>query len=173
MTNLFFLFQCRDGLYIVDSNHVQDVPKPRELIRRVSTVEQCREIAEQIGLPIVSDTARKRTRKHTEEGRQRIREAKLGDKHPHKDGLKDEHKERISKTMQGTRGGENNPMYGRRHRVSTREKMHEAWIKRERRYWVCDPNGKATTIPKSQPLPEGWQRGRFFDPYKPDTDELL
>lgn len=173
MTNLFFIFQCHDGLYIVDSNHVQDVPKPRELVRRVSTVEQCREIAEKMGLPIVSDTARARTRKHTEEGRQRIREAKLGDNHPHKDGLTDEHKERISKSMRGTRKGENNPMYGRKHKVSTREKMHEAWITRERRRWVCSPEGKATTIPISQETPEGWQEGMFYDKYKPDTDDLI
>ena len=40
--SLFFLFNHKGSLYIVDNNHVQDVPKPRELIRRFSTIEQIR-----------------------------------------------------------------------------------------------------------------------------------
>lgn len=170
---LFFIFQHKNELYIVDNLHVQDVPKPRELLRRVSSIELCRDIAEKTGLPVVYDTARKRTRKHTEEGRQRIREAKLGDKHPAKKGLGETHKKNISKKMKGTRRGENNPMFGRRHSVSTRVKMHEAWITRERRKWVCGPGGVRTTIPKSEPVPEGWQLGMYYDPYRPDTDELF
>ena len=64
---LFFLFNHKDSLYIVDNNHVQDVPKPRELIRRFSTIEQIREHALHLGLPIANDTARERTKHHTPE----------------------------------------------------------------------------------------------------------
>lgn len=166
---LFFVFQHKNELYIVDNNHVQDVPKPRELIRRVSTVEQCREIAVQMGLPVANDTARERTKTHTPEGIERIRQAKMGDNHPsRKNGVSEDHAKKISETMKGTRRGENNPMYGRRHSVETRVKMHNAWINRERRYWVSGPEGQRTTIPKSQPVPEGWQKGMYFDKYRPE-----
>ena len=42
-------------------------------------------------------------------------QAKLGDKHPHASGLTEDHKRKISATMTGTRRGEFNPMYGRKH----------------------------------------------------------
>ena len=41
--SLFFLFNHGGELYIVDNNHVQDVPKPRDLIRRFSQIETIRE----------------------------------------------------------------------------------------------------------------------------------
>ena len=53
--SLFFLFNHKGELYIVDNNHVQDVPKPRELIRRFSTIEQIREHALHLGMPIAND----------------------------------------------------------------------------------------------------------------------
>ena len=37
--SLFFLFVHGGELYIVDNNHVQDVPKPRDLVRRFSQIE--------------------------------------------------------------------------------------------------------------------------------------
>ena len=72
--------------------------------------------------------------------------------------------------MTGTRGGENNPMYGRTHSKDTRIKMSYASNFKEKRRWCVSPEGVTTTIPVSQPLPEGYQWGRFYDPYKPDTE---
>ena len=101
--SLFFLFNHKDNLYIVDNNHVQDVPKPRELIRRFSTIEQIREHALHLGLPVVNDTARERTKHHTPEGLERIRQAKLGKNHPAvKNGRSPEFREKVSKTMTNT-----------------------------------------------------------------------
>jgi hypothetical protein len=168
--NLFFLFQHKQELYIVDNAHVQDVPKPRELIRRVSTVEQCRQIAESMNMVIASDTARERTKIHTPEGIERIRQAKMGDNHPaRKHGRSKEFRDKVSKTMKGTRRGENNPMYNRRHSVKTRETMSELFHAREKTKWVCGPDNQRTRIPVSKPIPEGWQPGVYYDPYKPDV----
>ena len=168
--SLFFLFNHKDSLYIVDNNHVQDVPKPRELIRRFSTIEQIREHALHLGLPIANDTARERTKHHTPEGLERIRQAKLGDNHPAvKNGRGPEFREKVSKTMTGTRGGENNPMYGRQHSKDTRIKMSYAANFKVKRRWCVSPDGVTTTIPVTEPLPEGYQWGRFYDKYKPDT----
>ena len=172
--SLFFLFNHGGELYIVDNTKIDDVPKPRELIFRASQIEIIRERALYMSQPIVMDSARKRTAKHSPEGLERIREAKQGINHPAvKRGRDAEFREKVSNTMRGTRLGENNPMWGRRHSKETRQKMHEAAMQKERRRWVCSPDGVTTTIPISEPLPEGYQWGRFYDPYKPDPTELL
>ena len=171
---LFFLFNHGGELYIVDNTKIDDVPKPRELIFRASQIEIIRERALYMSQPVVMDSARKRTAKHSPEGLERIREAKLGSNHPAvKNGRDTDFKQKVSNTMRGTRIGENNPMWGRRHSKETRQKMHEAAMQKERRRWVCSPDGRTTTIPISEPLPEGYQWGRFYDPYKPDPTELL
>jgi hypothetical protein len=172
--SLFFLFNHGGELYIVDNNHVQDVPKPRDLIRRFSQIEAIREHALYLGRPVVMDSARDRTKKHTPEGLERIRQAKLGDNHPSRvhGGLQPGHAEKISRTMTGTRRGENNPMWGRTHSRATRIKMSEASFYKERRRWVVSPEGRTTTIPVSEPRPTGWQWGRFYDPYRPDPEPL-
>ena len=171
---LFFLFNHGGELYIVDNTKIDDVPKPRELLFRASQIEIIRERALYMSQPVVMDSARKRTAKHSPEGLERIREAKLGSNHPAvKNGRDTDFKQKVSNTMRGTRIGENNPMWGRRHSKETRQKMHEAAMHKERRRWVCSPDGRNTTIPISEPLPEGYQWGRFYDPYKPDPTELL
>ena len=171
---LFFLFNHGGELYIVDNTKIDDVPKPRELLFRASQIEIIRERALYMSQPVVMDSARKRTAKHSPEGLERIREAKLGSNHPAvKNGRDTDFKQKVSNTMRGTRIGENNPMWGRRHSKETRQKMHEAAMGKERRRWVCSPEGITTTIPISEPLPEGYQWGRFYDPYKPDPTELL
>ena len=171
---LFFLFNHGGELYIVDNTKIDDVPKPRELLFRASQIEIIRERALYMSQPVVMDSARKRTAKHSPEGLERIREAKLGSNHPAvKNGRDTDFKQKVSNTMRVTRIGENNPMWGRRHSKETRQKMHEAAMHKERRRWVCSPEGRTTTIPISEPLPEGYQWGRFYDPYKPDPTELL
>ena len=171
---LFFLFNHGGELYIVDNTKIDDVPKPRELLFRASQIEIIRERALYMSQPVVMDSARKRTAKHSPEGLERIREAKLGSNHPAvKNGRDTDFKQKVSNTMRGTRIGENNPLWGRRHSIETIQNMHEAAMHKERRRWVCSPDGRTTTIPISEPLPEGYQWGRFYDPYKPDPTELL
>ena len=168
---LFFLFNHGGELYIADNTNIDEVPRPRELIRRASQIEIIRETDLHMGNIIRKDLARQRTSKHTPEGLERIREAKLGNNHPAViNGRDAEFREKVSVTMTGTRRGENNPMWGRRHTKETRQKMHEAAIRKERRRWIVSPDGVTTTIPVSEPRPVGWQWGRFYDPYKPDTD---
>ena len=170
---LFFLFNHGGELYIVDNTKINDVPKPRELIFRASQIKIIRERALYMSQPVVMDSARKRTAKHSPEGLERIREAKLGNNHPAVvNGRSPDFRDKVSRTMRGTRIGENNPMYGRRHTKETRQKMHEAAMNKERRRWVCSPDGVTTTIPVSEPKPEGWQWGRHYDPYRPDTEPL-
>lgn len=167
----FFLFQSKDEFWIVDENSLQLVPKPRELIIKQSTVEGVREYVityNKKNLPIV-DKCRDRTEWHTPEGRERIREAKLGDKHPSRTkGWTDEHKKKISETMKGTREGEFNPMYGRKHSQETIKKIRLKAFQRPKRRWCVEPTGKRHLVVLDFELPETWQWGRFYDPYKPD-----
>ena len=81
--------------------------------------------------------------------------------HGHKDGLKESHKDKIKKTMTGTRLGSDNPMHGRTHCEITKQKMREAWKKRERKKWICNEEG-ALLVPKKDPLPEGYQLGMTY-----------
>ena len=99
--SLFFLFNHGGELYIVDNTKIDDVPKPRELIFRASQIEIIRERALHMSQDVVLDTARARTAKHTDEGIERIREAKLGSNHPAvKNGRDAEFREKVSNKFQ-------------------------------------------------------------------------
>ena len=168
----FFLFLTRSEYWIVDENTLQEVPKPREMIIKQSTVEGVRDyviIANKQNLPIV-DRCRDRTAWHTPEGRQRIREAKLGENHPAvKNGRNQEFRDKVSNTMKGTRRGEFNPMYGRKHRADTIRKIRESAYSRPKRKWCVEPTGKMHLVELDGfDLPADWQWGRYYDPYRPD-----
>jgi hypothetical protein len=165
----FFAFKTKNEYWIVDEKTIQEVPKPREMLIKLSTVEAIREYVitqNKTEQPIV-DRCRDRTGWHTPEGRERIRQAKLGVKNPNKNGLEESHKENISKTMTGTRRGEFNPMYGRKHKPETIAKIRQKAYERPKRKWCVEPNGKNHLISAKEELPEGWQWGRFYDPYRP------
>ena len=161
----YFIFNTRDGYYLVESKDVESVPKPRELVRRAATVEAVRDYAAKNRIEIDIDKARAKS-KHAEETKLKIG-ASVKANHGHKDGLTEEHKSKIKKTMTGTRQDYMNPMHGRRHKESTRQKMHEAWKKRVRKRWICGPEG-AFLVPKHEPLPEGYQLGMKYDKYRPE-----
>ena len=162
----FYLFQHKTELWIVKDPTI--VPKPRELILQTTNIELIRATAskQQKISKIVDKVLRQRNKWHTPEGRERIAEAKMGDKNPNAKGLSDEHRSKISRTMKGTRRGENNPMYNRRHSYETRRKMSLMQSMRVRR-WCVEPSGKTHLVdPRSFSLPSGWLWGRNYDPYK-------
>jgi|TARA_B110000977_G_C11002561_1_gene464427 hypothetical protein len=166
----FFLFQRQSEFWIVDENSLQAVPKPRELIIKLSTVEAVRDYVihyNKKDLPIV-DKCRDRTGWHTPEGRERIKKAKLGNKHPsRKKGWTEEHKQKISDTMTGTRVGEFNPMYGRKHNDETIKLIRMKAFQRPKRKWCVEPNGSRHLVLLEFKLPDEWQWGREYDPYRP------
>ena len=162
----FYLFQHKTELWIVKDPTI--VPKPRELILQTTNIELIRATAskQQKISKIVDKVLRQRNKWHTSEGRERIAEAKMGDKNPNAKGLSDEHRSKISRTMKGTRRGENNPMYNRRHSYETRRKMSLMQSMRVRK-WCVEPSGKTHLVdPRSFSLPSGWLWGRNYDPYK-------
>jgi len=162
----FYLFQHKTELWIVKDPTI--VPKPRELILQTTNIELIRDTAskQQKISKVVDKVTRQRNKLHTPEGRKKIAEAKMGDKNPNAKGLSDEHRAKISRTMKGTRRGEKNPMYNRRHSYETRRKMSLMQSMRVRK-WCVEPSGKTHLVdPRSFSLPSGWLWGRHYDPYK-------
>ena len=160
----YFIFKTRDGYCLVESKDVINLPKPRELIRRANAVEVLREYAEQQGIEFAVDKARKRS-KHTEETKRKISE-KVKANHGHKNGLKETHRLRIKKSRTGQNVGTDNNMWGRKHSYTTKKKMSAKRLARGKYKYICAPGGKVTSIPENAPVPEGWQLGKFYDPYK-------
>ena len=164
MSKVYFIFNTKEGHFLVESKDVDKVPKPRELIRRAAAVEVLREYAEKVGIEFAVDKARKRT-KHTAETKKKISDAVKAN-HGHKNGISEEHRQKIKKHHTGKYRGEDNNMYGLKHRYSTKLKMSEKRRARGKYKYICNPDGY-TAIPENDPIPEGWQPGRFYDPYRP------
>jgi hypothetical protein len=112
--------------------------------------------------------------KHKSDTKLILAEQKKGENNPNWGGLKPGHADKISATMKGTRTGENNPMHGRSHKESTKEKM-AARARLRKRGWVTEPNGKLHLIdPTTFVLPEGWIRGmKRYDVNETATLEML
>ena len=169
----FFLFKCggwKNEYWIVDEKSLQEVPKPREMIIKFSNIEQIREYAitqNPQDLPIV-DRCRDRTAWHTPEGRERIKQAKLGQSNPNSNGLTEAHRAKISQTMTGTRRGEFTPMYGRTHTAKTIELIRQKAFARPKMRWCVEPSGKSHLIRADGEIPEEWQWGRYYDKYRPN-----
>jgi len=159
----YFIFNTREGYHLVESKDVENLPKPRELVRRANAVEVLREYAEKEGIEFAVDKARKRT-KHTQETKDKI-SAAVKANHGHKDGLKESHRLKIKKSRTGQNRGIDNNFYGKKHTLSTKMKMSESRLARGKYKYICNPDGY-TSIPENDPVPEGYQLGTIYDPYR-------
>lgn len=166
MSKSYFIFNTRDGYYLVESKDVENVPKPRELVRRANAVEVLREYAEKEGIVFATDKARKRS-KHTQETKDKI-SAAVKANHGHKDGLKESHRLKIKKSRTGQNRGTDNNFWNKKHSYATKLKMSKSRLARGKYKYICAPGGKLSSIPENAPVPEGWQLGRFYDPYRLD-----
>lgn len=161
----YFIFNTRDGYCLVEAKDVDKLPKPRELIRRATAVEVLREYAEKEGIVFAVDKARQRS-KHTQETKDKI-SAGIKANHGHKNGISEEHRKKIVKHHTGKYRGTDNNMWGKKHKYSTKQKMSEKRLARGPYKYICAEGGKVTSIPADDPIPEGWQAGRYYDPYRP------
>lgn len=159
----YFIFNTKEGYHLVESKDVDKLPKPRELIRRANAVEVLREYAEKEGIEFAVDKARKRT-KHTQETKDKISAAVTAN-HGHKDGLKESHRLKIKKSRTGQNRGIDNNFYGKKHTLSTKMKMSESRLARGKYKYICNRDGY-TSIPENDPVPEGYQLGIIYDPYR-------
>ena len=166
MNKIFFIFNTKDGYHLVESKDVESIPKPRELIRRATAVEVLREFADEEGITFTVDKARKRS-KHTAETKKKIGDSVRANQTRTKNGISEEHRQNIIKHHTGKYRGENNNMYGKQHRYTTKLKMAEAARNREPYRYIS--NKYCTLqVDKADALPTGWQEGKTYDPYLPD-----
>jgi hypothetical protein len=98
-------------------------------------------------------------KKHSEEAKQKLREAQTGKK------LSNETKQKLREA----KAGENHPMFGKKHSDETKQKMREANAgennPRFGKKWWVNSAGK-TTSAKESPGPD-WQQGRKFKGERP------
>lgn len=161
----YFIFNTRDGYCLVEAKDVDKLPKPRELIRRATAVEVLREYAEKEGIEFAVDKARKRS-KHTQETKDKISKS-LKAIGINKDGLPEEQRLKIKKSRTGQNRGEDNNFYGKKHSYVSKQKISKARKARGKYKYICNPEGY-TSIPENDPVPEGYQLGTIYDPYKPN-----
>lgn len=160
----YFIFNTRDGYCLVEAKDVDKLPKPRELIRRATAVEVLREYAEKEGIEFAVDKARKRS-KPTEETKRKISKS-VRAAGIFKDGITEEHRLKIKKSRTGQNRGEDNNFYGRKHSYVSKEKISKARKARGKYKYICNADG-FTSIPENDPVPEGYQLGTIYDPYRP------
>lgn len=133
-----------------------------ELVRQFHTIQDARTwVAKEFRGSIVKDMVRRQYTGITPEGRERMRQKKLGANNPNAKGLDEDHKQKIQATMAGTRRGDKNPMWGLKHRPTSRLKTSLTMkMTLPRRRWCVDDKGVEHFVNVDFVLPEGWAWGR-------------
>jgi hypothetical protein len=157
---MIFVYQA--GLQIIVSaetaRELRGKMSGLELLRTFRTIQDALAFAEPLGT--VVNLTKKTHQGLTPEGRQRMRDAKMGEKNPNSGGLTDAHKKKIAETMKTQRYGEFHHMWRKTHR--SRSKMQTSWSLRKLppRKWAVDLEGVEHRLGLTDPLPEGWVWGR-------------
>lgn len=170
-------------VYLISGTYYYHDFPPRKLqaylpgIEYLGQVKQLAQIKQLIGnVPceplILTDTVPVHVRESEKETqrREKIRQAKLGDRNPNKKGLSLSHRQKISQTMQGYNRGSDNVNFGKPRRRDIRAKISQtkrqnAQTKKYR--WALSPQGTEHLI--CGELPEGyvWGRKRFVIKLRP------
>lgn len=130
-----------------------------EIVRQFRTIQDARQYCIKMRFQVISDIAKQYTG-ITPEGKERMREKKRGENNPNHGGLSPEHRAKISRNKKLAYRGEFNPMWNRRHKSSTRLKIGMANMRRSKRRWATDEQGKEHFIAAFSILPPGWSWGR-------------
>ena len=157
---MIFVYQAKQQI-IVSAETIRELRGKMsglELLRTFRTIQDALAYADTLGT--VVNLTKKTYQGLTPEGRQRMRDAKMGDKNPNSGGLTDAHKKKIAETMKTQRYGEFHHMWRKTHR--SRSKMQTSWSLRQLppRKWAVDTEGVEHRLWLTDPLPEGWVWGR-------------
>ena len=157
---MIFVYQGKEGIVVSEetARQLRGRFEGLELLRTFRTVQDALEWAE--GQGMVRNLTEKTYTGITPAGRERMREAKRGDKNPNAGGLEEAHKHKIAQTMKTQRYGEFHHMWRKTHR--SRSKLQTAWSLRKLppRKWAVDTEGVEHRLWLTDPLPEGWVWGR-------------
>jgi len=139
--------------------HLQRKHPKLELLRQFRTIQDARQYCQKMRFHVILDEQPEWTG-ITPEGRERMRDKKRGDLNPNAGGLSPEHRAAISRNKRAAYRGEHNPMWNRRHKSSSRLKIGMANMRRSRRRWAVDEQGREHFIAAMTALPPGWVWGR-------------
>ena len=155
-----FLYGIRDCYYITNMPLREfRVKYPGvELISQFATIQAALQYCEKRRFS-VKNLLKKSYTGITPEGRERMREKKLGDNNPNADGLSEEHKRKIAQALKKRRG-EFHHMYNQKHRLSSRIKTSMSLRRLPKRRWCLGPDGREHLQFCYLPLPEGYVWGR-------------
>jgi hypothetical protein len=158
---MIFLYLTSQGVMISDAPPKIFLKQHRksELLRQFKKIQDCREHCRKMNIVVMSDIKKQYTGV-TPEGRERMREKKRGTRNPNAGGLSWQHKWNISQVKKRTNHGEFHPMYGRKHRTSSKLQTSWALKKLPKRRWAVDVLGKEHFIFAHSTLPPGWAWGR-------------
>lgn len=100
-------------------------------------------------------------KKFSAETREKMRQAKLGEKNPNAKGISESHRRKISiaRYRLGIRR-ELHFTWNIPRPLSTRRKISATMRNKPKRRWVLDPEGKEHRILASDPIPTNWIPGR-------------
>lgn len=130
-----------------------------ELLRQFRTIQDARRYCQKMRFQVIQDDTPEWTG-ITPEGRERMREKKRGRNNPNAQGLSPEHRRKISVNKRRVYQRDGNPMWNRRHKSSTRLLIGMANMRRGRRRWAVDDQGREHLLLAHSTLPPGWSWGR-------------
>lgn len=130
-----------------------------EILRQFKTIQDARAWVRSQSPKNLEDEIEATYTGLTPEGRERIREAKLGEKNPNYGGISIEHKQKIARAMK-VRRGEFHHFYNHRHKPSSKLKTSMSLRRLPKRKWALDPNGNEHFLFAHTQLPPGWTWGR-------------
>lgn len=157
---MIFVYQHHRELIIsqTPSREMRMQHRNIELLASFHLVQDALMFAERFQLPI-RNLLKKTFSGITPEGRERMREAKRGERNPNARGLSLEHRRNIAHSMKKQRG-EHHPMWNRRHTPSHRRNISFGMMNIPKRRWALDVEGREHLIAADSTLPPGWTWGR-------------
>lgn len=158
-----FIYLLSDGSWLLSEHTHRELRAQHpglELIRTFRNIQDARAWCQKQTDPReIRDEVKRQHRGLTVEGRQKLRDQKLGERNPNFKGLSEEHRRKIAQT-QKKRRGEFHHMWNRKHRASSRLKTSWTLRQRSKRRWALDIEGKEHFIASDATLPPGWIWGR-------------
>jgi hypothetical protein len=155
---MIYLFLYENVYYLADT-HPRTTHPGAELLGAYKKIQDAVRAAEKQHLTVIS-LLKKTWSGVTATGREKMREAKRGDKNPNHAGLSDAHKRKIAATMKKTRRGEHHHFYNMRHSPRSKLKISLGMKRLGARRWALSPEGTEHFVYLPFTLPPGWCWGR-------------
>lgn len=154
---MIYLFQVQ-GEHFLGHEHPRRTHPGAEMIGMYKKIQDALTACQKMNI-LVTSLLQRSWSGLTVEGRQRLRESKLGAKNPNASGLSEMHKRKIAEKMKYRRG-EHHHFYNFRHTPTAKLKISLSMKHLSSRRWVLSPEGTEHFVYLPFTLPVGWCWGR-------------